>query len=248
MTPSYLSRRRFLQLAGMSGAGLLAGCAPAPGRLSFGMSSWAEPLWQSLLELGPASHARAKEYPRSAISREFPVRSLGLSEGYADMLSDWTLEVDGLVARPEMFDLADLRKAFAKVAQVTRHDCVEGWSAIAEWGGVRIADLLALVKPHPEARYIVFRAADADDAETEYYGSLSLRQAQHPQALLAYEMNGQALMVDHGAPLRLRVPTQLGYKSTKFVYQISLVASLKELGEGRGGYWEDQGYEHYAGI
>ncbi|MBM3274745.1 MAG: molybdopterin-dependent oxidoreductase, partial [Candidatus Sericytochromatia bacterium] len=109
-------------------------------------------------------------------------------------------------------------------------------------------DLLDRVKPRPDARYIVFHAADFNDDEVEFYGSLDLRQARHPQAILAYEMNNRPLTVRHGAPLRLKVPNQLGYKNTKFIYKVSLVADLRGHGEGRGGYWEDAGYEHFGGI
>jgi DMSO/TMAO reductase YedYZ molybdopterin-dependent catalytic subunit len=100
----------------------------------------------------------------------------------------------------------------------------------------------------PEARHVLFLAADSDDDSTPFYGSLSLKEAVHPQMLLAYEMNGQALPLKHGAPLRLSVPNQLGYKSTKFVHTVRIVADLAGVGEGKGGYWEDQGYERYAGI
>ena len=110
-------------------------------------------------------------------------------------------------------------------------------------------DLVDLVGPRPEVGFVVFRSADFDPpGNTPYYGSLRLRDARHPQALLAWEMNGQPLPVDHGAPLRLKVPTQLGYKSTKFIHRIEFVASLQGIGAGRGGYWEDWGYEHWAGI
>lgn len=161
--------------------------------------------------------------------------------------SDWRLQIDGLVTRPASLSLADLKR-LPQRTQITRHDCVEGWSAIAEWGGARLADFVAAMQPTPEARYVVFYSADKDQGGLAYYGSLTLEQARHPQTLLAYEMNGEPLPVPHGAPLRLKVPTQLGYKSTKFIHKIAFVASLEGLGGGKGGYWEDAGYEHYAGI
>jgi DMSO/TMAO reductase YedYZ molybdopterin-dependent catalytic subunit len=240
-----LTRRGFL--AGLA-ASALAGCNVDPSARFWGFWSWAEGAWQGLLEAGPLRQARAKLYPRTAISKEFPIRSLELPDTYADMLARWELEVEGLIDAPRKFTLDQLKAAFPKVAEVTRHDCVEGWSAIAEWGGVRLPDFVAAMKPKPEAKYVVFHSADADEGGAKYYGSLTIAQAMHPQTLLAYEMNGQPLPLPHGAPLRLKVPTQLGYKSTKFIHKVSFVASLEGLAGGKGGYWEDTGYEHYAGI
>lgn len=238
-----LSRRALLLGAAVTGAG----CNVGPYSPGFTIWSQAEPLDERLAAL--LGTPRAKEYDPSAISPEFPVRSLTLPPGYAESLAGWTLTVDGLVDRPRTFTMAELQAALPKVTGVTRHDCVEGWSAIAAWAGARLVDLVDLVGPRPEVGFVVFRSADFDPpGNTPYYGSLRLRDARHPQALLAWEMNGQPLPVDHGAPLRLKVPTQLGYKSTKFIHRIEFVASLQGIGAGRGGYWEDWGYEHWAGI
>ncbi|KQP73782.1 molybdopterin oxidoreductase [Methylobacterium sp. Leaf111] len=211
------------------------------------------------------------------------------------------LEVGGLVEAPFRLSLADLRTLPART-QITRHDCVEGWSAIGKWTGVPLADLLIRAKLKPEARYVVFHCADTmdqgnplegggDDAETDeaapagnanpamtkqsgggesrkdsggqqasdesaasagspvrYYESIDLVNAFHPQTILAYDMNGQALPVSNGAPLRLRVERNLGYKQAKYVMRIEVVESFARLGEGKGGYWEDQDYDWYAGI
>lgn len=248
MDEPVLARRELLKWAAAASAGLLAGCSISPRHPGWGLTSWAEGVFKGLLTAGPLRNALAKEYPASAITRYFPIRSLNLDEAYAESLEGWTLRVDGLVARPETFTLRELTAQFRRTAHVTRHDCVEGWSAIAEFGGVRVSDVLAAVRPAPGARYVVFHAADFDDGQVPYYGSLDLEQAMHPQAVLAYDMNGRRLALKHGAPLRLRVPNQLGYKSTKFIHRVSLVASLEGLGRGKGGYWEDQGYEHFAGI
>lgn len=245
---SPLSRRRFLSLAGSASVALLTGCTLDPSSRLWGAFTWAEGLNHAALGLSPIGRAPAREYPASAISSDFPVRSLNLPASYATSLSDWTLEVGGRVARPLTFTLDELKRKFARVSSTTRHDCVEGWSAIACWTGLRLGDLLAEVRPRPEVRYVVCHAADLDDDGTPFYGSIGIQDAYHPQVLLAYEMNGSPLSVDHGAPLRLKIPTQLGYKSTKYIRRIELVDSLAGIGQGHGGYWEDQGYEWYAGV
>ena len=119
---------------------------------------------------------------------------------------------------------------------------------VAKWSGVRLGSILDLVQPRSDARYVVFHCLDKDDQGTPYYESLDLHQARHPQALLAMRMNNQPIPVDHGAPVRLKVPTQLGYKSAKWIGRIEVVGSYANLYAGGGGYWEDQGYEWYAGI
>lgn len=240
-----IDRRTFLSGAALT---LLSGCMVDPSTGSWTLVDWAERWWKAVLQNGGTAHHLAKEYPASAISEEFPLRNLSMKPDYADTLAGWALKVDGLVEKPLSYTLEELRTKFPRTAHITRHDCVEGWSAIAEFAGVKLADFLAAVKPKPEATYVVFHAADFDDGGSPFYGSLSLEQAQHPQTVLAYDMNGAPLTVDHGAPLRLRVPSQLGYKSTKYIHRIELVADLASLGRGKGGYWEDLGYEHYAGI
>lgn len=243
------SRRDFLRTLGLgAGSTWLAGCVLAPGERGWKWTTWAEPLNRALLEAGPFSHALVKEYPARAITADFPIRSLILPPGYEDSLGQWALTVDGLIEAPQRWSLAEFRQALPRTSHITRHDCVEGWSAIAEFAGVTLADLMRLVKPHPTARYVVCYSADQDERGIPYYGSLSLAQAAHPQTLLAYEMNGTPLTIDHGAPLRLRVPNQLGYKSTKYIHRVQFVDSFAGIGGGQGGYWEDQGYEHYAGI
>jgi DMSO/TMAO reductase YedYZ molybdopterin-dependent catalytic subunit len=165
----------------------------------------------------------------------------------------WKLEVGGLVAKPASFTLAELR-AMPSRTQITRHDCVEGWSTIGKWKGVQLSHVLGLVEPQPNAKFVVFRCADSmegptlDGRDTRYYESVDLDDAHHVQTLLAYELNGKPLPVANGAPLRLRVERQLGYKHAKYVMRIELVESFATIRAGKGGYWEDNGYEWYAGI
>jgi DMSO/TMAO reductase YedYZ molybdopterin-dependent catalytic subunit len=132
--------------------------------------------------------------------------------------------------------------------QITRHDCVEGWSCIGKWKGVQLSHLLDQAKLKPEARYIVFHCADTLYGEALYYESIGLADALHPQTILAYEMNDETLTVPHGAPLRVRVERQLGYKMAKYIMRVEAVESFADLFGGNGGFWEDRGYEWYGGI
>ncbi len=200
--------------------------------------------------------ALAPTYDRCQISPDF--RANGSTDpAAADYVAlktggfaDYRLVIDGLVERPLSLSLADLRGRPAQ-SQITKHDCVEGWTSIGEWTGVRLETLLDEAGLKPEARYIVFHCFDAlDQTETgdRYYESIDLIDAGHPQTILAYAMNGQTLPVPHGAPLRLRVERQLGYKHAKYIRRIEAVESFDHIGGGKGGYWEDRGYEWYAGI
>ena len=210
----------------------------------------------------------ADEYPASAITKVFkPNGSIDPKDpAYKKLATEkfagYSMQVGGLVETPKSFTLAELR-AMPSKSQITRHDCVEGWSCIGQWTGVPLLDVLDQVRPKPEARFVVFHCFDryATDYTTDapqgsmdpsdspvFYGSIDLREARHPQTLLAYGFNGGDLPVPHGAPLRLKLPRQLGYKNTKYIKSIELVSSFKTLGQGKGGYWEDQGYEWYGGI
>jgi DMSO/TMAO reductase YedYZ molybdopterin-dependent catalytic subunit len=164
---------------------------------------------------------------------------------------DYRLTVTGLVETPLTLSLADLTKMPSRT-QITRHDCVEGWSCIAKWQGVPLGTVLNQAQPKTTARYAVFHCFDAIErslsGEVFYYESIDLIDAYHAQTILAYAMNGAPLPVANGAPLRLRVERQLGYKMAKYVHTIELTDSFAGLGFGNGSYWADRGYEWYAGI
>lgn len=161
--------------------------------------------------------------------------------------ADWRLRVFGLVDRPLALSLADLRR-LPQREQITRHDCVEGWSAIGKWTGARLAPILQAAGLRGDARYLVFHCADAIGGRS-YYESIDLIDAFHPQTILAHALNDAPLPVANGAPLRLRVERQLGYKQAKYLAGIEAVARLDGIRGGKGGFWEDQaGYEWYAGI
>jgi DMSO/TMAO reductase YedYZ molybdopterin-dependent catalytic subunit len=199
------------------------------------------------------THGLAREYRDADVDTHFRVNGLDTpaDASYAALVRDgfrgYKLVVDGAVDQPQALTLAQLRGATNRT-QITRHDCVEGWSAIGKWRGVPLATVLAMAQPKANARFCVFHCLDSDQAGDKYYESLDLHQAAHPQTLLALDLNDKPLDPDHGAPVRLRIATQLGYKSAKWIARIELVSDLKPIGGGNGGYWEDQGYEWYAGI
>jgi DMSO/TMAO reductase YedYZ molybdopterin-dependent catalytic subunit len=201
--------------------------------------------------------ALAREYSEADLSTEFkangstdpqePDYLAHVKNGFAD----WKLAVGGLVEQPLALSLDELR-AMPSRTQITRHDCVEGWSCIGKWKGVPLSAVLDKAKLKKNARYIVFYCADnlfdTGEEKDRYYESIALVDAFHPQTILAYEMNDQALPIAHGAPLRLRVERQLGYKMAKYVMRIEAADSITTIRGGRGGFWEDLGYEWYAGI
>ena len=251
------SRRRTLnRLAALVAAIPLAGCdklsrAPWFTRLL----GAAEPLNHAVQRVVSPSTSMAREFTPADLSPEF--RSNGTADpendDYQDLaengFADWKLEVAGLVEHPLALSLADLR-AMPSRTQITRHDCVEGWSAIGQWTGVPLAAVLQRAGLRREARYLVFYCADPMEGtpESAYYESIGLDDAFHPQTILAYGLNGRDLPVANGAPLRLRVERQLGYKMAKYVMRIEAVESFARIAGGKGGYWEDRGYEWYAGI
>lgn len=170
---------------------------------------------------------------------------------YQDQLAkgfpEWRLEVRGLVDAPLALSLADLR-ALPQRTQITRHDCVEGWSAIGEWQGPQLAALLDAARVRKDANFIVFRCADVLYGR-DYYESIDMVDAYHPQTIVAHSLNGEPLPEKNGAPLRMRIERQLGYKQAKYVKAIEAVASFADIGQGKGGFWEDlAGYQWYAGM
>jgi len=188
-----------------------------------------------------------REFRRDQISANFPAinTTLPADEEYQrDMrqgFRDWRLTVDGLVKRPREFSLADIRRLPART-QITQHVCEQGWSAIAEWTGVPLAEILNSVGVQPEAKYVFFYCID------RWWDSLDMDDAWHPQTLLAYGMNGQDLPVRHGAPVRLRVERQLGYKHLKYLSAITVTDSPMDWGKGKGSEGAENGYSWYAGI
>lgn len=174
------------------------------------------------------------------------------SAEYAELartgFAGWQLEITGLVATPFKLSLAEL-EAMPSQTQITKHHCIQGWSGIAAWKGVRVADLLARCGPLPTARYIVFHGFDEHVAGQPYYETIDLELARHPQTILAYEMNHEPLSIPHGAPCRLRIETQLGFKMVKFIRSMELVDDYRAIGRGQGGFREDtQFYGSEAGI
>jgi len=245
-----MKRRLFLA----SSVSALAGCGPLSSRLNDNdgfrrILASVEGLDHALI----GTRGLAREYSERDVAREFRVNGFATPSDarYTELaganFAGYRLIVDGAVDRPRAFSLAELAR-MPQRTQITRHDCVEGWSVIGKWSGVPLAAMLDAVSPRSDARYVVFRCMDNDGAGNLYYESLDLHQARHPQALLALRLNGAQLDPDHGAPLRLRVPTQLGYKSAKWIARIEVVGSFARIAGGRGGYWEDEGYEWYAGI
>lgn len=254
-------RRHLLRgAAAAAGAAVLAGCDRLSGNEAF---------VDTLKSAQKLSHAAAGVVaPRAALAQEFsqadvaPVfRSNGsLDPSDADYVAlrnagfaGYRLAVGGLVEAPAEFSLDQLRAMPART-QITRHDCVEGWSCIGKWKGVQLSRLLEQVKPTVEAKFVLFRCYDSMDGpsldghDTRYYESIGLDEARHVQTILAYELNDKALPVSNGAPLRCRVERQLGYKQAKYIKAIELVASFDKVRGGKGGYWEDEGYEWYGGI
>jgi DMSO/TMAO reductase YedYZ molybdopterin-dependent catalytic subunit len=236
-------------LGGASGLAVAARLADRYGLIPpdhGGLYGAGETLTYATHRLFTARGSRAREFRPDQISQVAPVNGPPPTLfDYQQLLrrgfTDWRLEIDGLVARPSSFSLADLR-AFPVSRQITHQACEEGWSFIAEWIGVPLAYVLNFVGTSPSARYIVFYAYD------DLWESIDMADAWHPQTLLAYGMNGGELPAGHGAPLRLRVPRQLGYKSIKYLAQITVVDSVKDIGQGLGSISPELGYSWYAGI
>jgi DMSO/TMAO reductase YedYZ molybdopterin-dependent catalytic subunit len=249
--PRRLRRNLLTAMGGL----LLGGCD------ALSRSEW----FPRLLRVGEGLSRRVQHAvtPRKSMAQEFSERDrspIFRSNGTAnpndaayqalaqDGFSAWRLQVGGLVEQPLEFSLQQLRAMRSRV-QITRHDCVEGWSAIGKWKGVALADVLALVRPTSAARFVVFHCADPmENPDTKYYESIDMEDAYHPQTILAYELNDSILPIGNGAPLRVRIERQLGYKMAKYIMRIQLVNSFAGIGRGGGGYWEDRGYEWYAGV
>lgn len=244
--------RRNLVVTGLAGASGLAVAARLAERYGLippdhgGVYGAGETLTYAAQRLLTAHHSLAREFDPSQISKIVPVNGRPpRTEPYQRLLADgfrnWRLTVEGLVSRPTSFSLADLQQLPART-QITQQACEEGWSVIVEYTGVPLSSVLNLVGIQAKAKYVVFFPFDPS------WDSLDMADAWHPQTLLAYRMNGQELPTPHGAPLRLRVPRQLGYKSVKYLSRILVTDTLKNVRNGLGSISPDVGYSWYAGI
>ncbi|WP_380873155.1 molybdopterin oxidoreductase [Sphingomonas sp. DBB INV C78] len=247
-----LSRRSLI--GALAATPLLTGCDRLTESQGFrdGLRS-AEGLTMRAQRLITDRTALAREFSETDLSPTFrPNGSRGpTSADYAAHaaagFANWRLKVDGLVAQPLALSMAHLRRLPART-QITRHDCVEGWSAIGKWTGTPLALILHGAGVSSRARFIVFHCAD-EFGTVRYYESIDMVDALHPQTILAWGLNGKMLPIENGAPLRLRVERQLGYKHAKYVERIEAVESLAGIEGGKGGSWEDRSdYAWYAGI
>ena len=249
-----LSRRKLINTglaaaAGVSALGVAAelaqkyGLVPPDHDGKFGFGETLTYASQRLL----TRHSLAREFSRSQISkRPFPNEMAPLSDAFkrlqAGGFADWRLAVDGMVARPASFSLDQL-KSYPSRSQITMIQCEEGWSYIAEWNGVPLSHVLGAIEVLPQARYVVYYSIEPD-----WWESIDMADAMHPQTFLTYGMNGDELPVGNGGPLRLRVPRQLGYKNVKFITHMTVTDSLKRFGKGLGSASPEGGYAWYAGI
>jgi DMSO/TMAO reductase YedYZ molybdopterin-dependent catalytic subunit len=251
---SNLSRRRLIvtglaATAGISALGVAASLAQKYGFIPpdhGGLYGPGETLTYASLRL-LTKHSLAREFSRNQISKrplanEVAPFNDGFKRFQAGGFVDWRLSVDGMVERPTSFSLAEL-KSYPSHSQITELACEEGWSYISEWNGVPLSYILDLVGPHPQAKYVVYYSIEPD-----WWESMDLADAVHPQTLLTYGMNGEDLPVGNGGPLRIRLPRQLGYKSVKFIHHLTVTDNLKKFGKGLGSVSPEEGYAWYAGI
>ena len=249
----HLSRRTLIKAGlGVAAGGALGGTVhladrcgliPANHRGIYGLSETLTYAGQRLLTKLPSM---AREFDRSQISTVSPVNGKApTTEPYQRLLAgrfaDWRLTIDGMVERPGSFSLDEL-KNFPSRSQITHQACEEGWSFIAEWTGVPLSFVLERVGIHDNAKYIFFFTFDG------WWDSIDMDDALHPQTVLAYAMNGPEMPLDHGAPLRLKLSRQLGYKSLKYLTKITVTDSAKRIGDGLGSSAVGAGYSWYAGI
>jgi DMSO/TMAO reductase YedYZ molybdopterin-dependent catalytic subunit len=249
-----LSRRKLIltglaAAAGVSGLGVAASLARKYGLVPpdhggiYGLGETLTYASQRLL----TKHSFAREFSRSQISKRPLANGIApFGEAFRHLqaggFADWRLSVDGMVDRPASFSLAQL-KSYPSRTQITELSCEEGWTYIAEWIGLPLSHVLDLVGTHPQARYVVYFSIEPD-----WWESIDMADAMHPQTFLTYGMNGDDLPVGNGGPLRLRLPRQLGYKSVKFITHLTVTDSLKGFGKGLGSASPEAGYAWYAGI
>jgi len=257
---------------------LIAGLASTGGLMLAGCSKELPPTYGNVLRMGDLltykahrlllpAHTLAKEYDRHDISSmpaigttnpadsQQPFFNADLGAAYERLrvgdFAEWRLSIEGRVARPGTYTLTELKR-FASRTQITKHTCEEGWSYIAEWTGVRLSSVLAMVEPRAEARYVVFVPYANPNQRTglvrALWDSLDMADVLHPQTLLAYGMNGQEIPTDHGAPVRLRVARQLGYKNTKYLARLIVTDSMNGFGKRAGSRSAEGGNAWYGGI
>lgn len=249
-----ITRRALVGIGATAGGLMLSGCskiAATPAARAFFEGT--ENLTRDFSRLTASRGSLAREFADSDISSTFRANGTRLpaNADYAALAAgnfrDYRLVVDGLVRRPLSLSMEQIHR-LPRRTQTTRHDCVEGWSAIGKWTGTPLAGLLQTAGLLPSTRYIVLHCAD-DYAAGKYYESIDLIDAFQPQTILAWGLNGKVLPIANGAPLRLRVERQIGYKHAKYVMRIEAVDSLAQIGSGKGGTWEDSNdYAWYAGI
>jgi DMSO/TMAO reductase YedYZ molybdopterin-dependent catalytic subunit len=254
LSPRKLSRRKLITTglaatAGVAGLGVAARIAHRYGLIPpdhAGMYGLGETLTYASQRL-LTRHSLAREFSRSQISKppfanEIPPLSEEFKRHQAAGFADWQLSVNGMVARPASFSLDQL-KSYPSHSHITMLQCEEGWSYIAEWIGVPLSQILQAVEVQPQARYVVYFSIDPD-----WWDSIDMADALHPQTLLTYGMNGGELPVGNGGPLRLRVPRQVGYKNVKYITHLTVADNLKSFGKGLGSASPEGGYAWYAGI
>jgi DMSO/TMAO reductase YedYZ molybdopterin-dependent catalytic subunit len=227
-----VSRREVLKLTPVLALGAFAIPGLQQGLLKkgLGFSDWASAL------LFRSGH-RATTFANADVAPfdKFPINGYDVDDPGVD-LENWKLTVSGAVKKPGRYTLAQVQ-ALPAIRQNTRHVCVEGWDVIGRFGGARLSDFLTMVGADPAAKYITVTCAD------DYYESLDMATALHPQTLLCYEMYDQPLTREHGAPLRLQAPTKVGYKQAKYLMELKVTHVLDKVG-----YWEDQGYSWFYGL
>ena len=258
-----LTRRNFLRSSAIAGSGLiLAGCdqfdflgqRDNPVR---GVLEQANVLTYQAQRALIGDQTLAREYSASEIRQGMkPNGSVEPSTAEYMFLRQMNFEpykltIKGMVEREVSFSLAELRNMPAR-SQITRHDCVEGWSCIAKWTGTPLGPILDMAGVKPQARFCVYHCYDNIQrtltGDILYYESSDLVDAYHPQTILSYGLNDQVLPVANGAPIRLRIERALGYKQPKYLHTVELVDDLSPFGRGKGGYWPDNGYDWYGGI
>ncbi|MDB5542151.1 MAG: molybdopterin oxidoreductase [Devosia sp.] len=265
MAELILNRRRLIGLGAASGASLvLAGCD----QFDF-LGQRSDPVRNFLERANQLTYAAQRALVGDqALAREFAESEIRQGQRpngstdprsnvpeYSDLaatdFANYKLSITGLVETPKQYSLAELRNMPSRT-QITRHDCVEGWSCIAKWTGVPLSRLLDEARVKRAAKFVVYHCYDMMGGglspPVPYYESSDLIDAFHPQTIAAYGLNGGALPIENGAPMRIRIERALGYKQPKYVHTIELVDGFSQYGLGQGGYWEDNGYDWYGGI